>query len=126
LKIAAADVLTAKEQETLKKYYEKEIAKADWNQLEHKLRSSYNNIDWPQVNEKIHHEIERIRLDSMVNVYATALNSLKAAKVELQQNNLKGIPDTKYTLSLLDSAKKVMEISLLQLKAEKEKKIIKL
>jgi bla regulator protein BlaR1 len=126
LKLAAADVLTAKEQETLKKYYERELAKADWSKLEDKLRTSYDHINWPQVNEKIHQEIEKIRLDSMAVVYNTALNSLKAAKLELQQNNLKGIPDTRYTITLLDSAKRVMEVSLQNIKAVKEKKIIRL
>lgn len=126
LKSAAADVLTTEEQEALKKYYEKELAKADWTKLESKLRTSYNQINWPQVNERIQIEIEKIKIDSMVNVYNIALNSLKTAKLDLQENNLKGIPDTRFTVTLLDSAKKVMEQSLLQLKAVKEKKIIRL
>jgi beta-lactamase regulating signal transducer with metallopeptidase domain len=126
LKSAAADALSKKELETLKKYFEKEIEKADWHKLEDRLRTSYNNIDWKQVNAKIEQEIKRIRLDSMVNVYHTALNSLRAAESELQAEKLKGIPDSRYTLAIIDSAKKTMELSLQQLKAAKEKKIIRL
>jgi bla regulator protein blaR1 len=127
LETIAADALTEKEKQGLKLYYEKELEKAvDWNKMEEKIRTSYDNIDWPQVNQKISSELKKIRLDSFINVYNVALNNIKIAKQELQDQNLKGIPDSRITLTALDSAKKVMEESLKQLKAVKEKKIIKL
>jgi bla regulator protein blaR1 len=127
LEAIAADALTEKEKQGLKLYYEKELEKAvDWNKMEEKLRTSYNNIDWPQVNEKIGVELKKIRLDSFINVYNVALSNIKIAKQELQEQNLKGIPDSHITVCALDSAKKVMEESLSKLKAVKEKKIIKL
>jgi bla regulator protein BlaR1 len=127
LETIAADALTEKEKQGLKLYYEKELEKAvDWNKMEEKLRTSYNNIDWPEVNQKISTELKKIRLDSFINVYNVALSNIKIAKQELLEQNLKGIPDSRITLSALDSAKKVMEESLKELKAVKEKKIIKL
>ena len=94
--------------------------------MEEKLRTSYNNIDWPQVNQKIGVELKKIRIDSFINVYNVALSNIKIAKQELQDQHLKGIPDSHITICALDSARKVMEESLNQLKAVKEKKIIKL
>lgn len=126
LEAIAADALSTKEKQGLKLYYEKELEKVDWNKMEDKIRTSYNNIDWPQVNEKIGVELKKIRLDSFINVYNVALSNIKIAKQELQEQNLKGIPDSHITVCALDSAKKVMEESLSKLKAVKEKKIIKL
>jgi beta-lactamase regulating signal transducer with metallopeptidase domain len=126
LEAIAADALTTKEKQGLKLYFEKEIDKVNWDKMEEKLRTSYNNINWPQVNQKISTELKKIRLDSFINVYSVALSNIQIAKQELQEQNLKGIPDSRITVTALDSAKKVMEESLKQLKAVKEKKIIKL
>ena len=126
LEAFAADALTTKEKQGLKLYYEEELDKVNWDKMEVKLRTSYNKIDWPQVNQKIGVELKKIRLDSFITVYNVALSNIKIAKQELQDQHLKGIPDSHITICALDSARKVMEESLNQLKAVKEKKIIKL
>jgi hypothetical protein len=59
LESIAADALTAKEKQGLKLYYENELDKVNWDKMEDKLRTSYNSINWPQVNEKIGVELKK-------------------------------------------------------------------
>lgn len=126
VKSSVADAMTEVEKQRLKKLYQKELSSLDWNQLEEKLRLSYNQINWNTVNAKIDQEIAKIKIDSLTNVYSFALNNVIKAKQELQKESLKGIPDTDITLSGLDSAKKTLNKTLSELKAVKEKKIIRL
>ena len=126
VKSSVADAMTEVEKQRLKKIYQKELSNLDWNQLEEKLRLSYNQINWNSVNAKIDQEIAKIKIDSLTNAYSFALNNVIKAKQELQKESLKGIPDTDITLSGLDSAKKTLNKTLSELKAVKEKKIIRL
>jgi len=126
VKSSVADAMTEAEKQSLKKLYAKELSKLDWKELEDKLRASYDQINWNNVNAKMNREIVNIKIDSLTNVYNFALTNVIKAKQELQKECLKGIPDTDITIAGLDSAKKTLDKTLTELKAVKQKKIIRL
>ena len=126
VKSSVADAMTEAEKQSLKKLYAKELSKLDWKELEDKLRASYDQINWNNVNAKMNQEIVNIKIDSLTNVYNFALTNVIKAKQELQKECLKGIPDTDITIAGLDSAKKTLNKTLTELKAVKQKKIIRL
>jgi bla regulator protein blaR1 len=126
VKSSVADAMTEAEKQNLKKLYAKELSKLNWKQLEDKLKASYDQINWSNVNAKMNQEIVNIKIDSLTNVYNFALNNVIKAKQELQKECLKGIPDTDITIAGLDSAKKNLDKTLTELKAVKQKKIIRL
>jgi len=123
---SVADAMTDAEKQNLKKLYVKEFSKLNWKELEDKLKASYDQINWKNVNAKMNQEIVNIKIDSLTNVYNFALNNVIKAKQELQKECLKGIPDTNITIAGLDSAKKTLDKTLTELKAVKQKKIIRL
>ena len=121
-----ADALTEVEKLGLQKMYKQQIASADFKDLENKLRTSYNQLNWDNINTRTLNALTEIKIDSLKTVYTIALNNILIAKAQLKEEGMKGIPDSEITLSELDATKKNVDNSLNKLKALKEKKIIRL
>ena len=75
-----ADALTENEKACLKQKYDMDLAKVNWQNLENKLRLSYNNINWEKVNTQLNTAITTIKLDSLTEVYNIALDDLNKAE----------------------------------------------
>ena len=121
-----ADALTEVEKLELQKMYKQQIASADFKELENKLRNSYNQLNWDNINARTQNALTEIKIDSLKTVYTIALNNILTAKAQLKEEGMKGIPDSEITLSELEASKLNVDNSLNKLKALKEKKIIRL
>ncbi len=123
---AIADAMTEFEKKDLKKLYDQQIASIDFKKLEAKLRTSYDQLNWDNINARTNNALAEIKIDSLKYVYTTALNNILSAKKQLTAEGLIGIPDSEITISELDASKKNVDKSLNKLRALKEKKIIRL
>lgn len=121
-----ADVFTQREKEKLRKSYQKELDKFDWNKWENKLRIAYDQVDWNRVNEQLTKAVSNIRIDSLQKVYNEAICKIDDVSKELTLNQLKGIPDSDVSLKMLEEKKLEMQKALNKLKATRTKKVVHL
>lgn len=121
-----AEVFTPIEKAELKKMYEKELGKIDWNKWEQKLRASYNKIDWNNINTQLNMAVNNIRIDSIQQVYNVALSKLDKAAKLIAENELPTLPDTDITPELIQRKKKEALEVLRKITAVKNKKIVHL
>jgi bla regulator protein blaR1 len=121
-----ADAFDQQEKEALKKTYQKEIAKVDWNKLENKLKMAYDKIDWETINSQLATAVTQVRLDSIQRVYNQAISKLDVITKELTRNELKGIPDTDISLHDLEARRADMQKALNDLRKLRSKKIVHL
>ena len=121
-----AEALSMKEKEELKATYLKELEKLDWKQWENKLKFAYNNIDWDRVNSELNLAINQIRADSLQRVYNEAALILDKVQRQLQENQLKGIPDSDISIEAIEEKKQVIRKTLDELKGIRKKKIVRL
>lgn len=121
-----AEALSIKEKEELKASYFKELEKFDWKQWENKLKIAYNNIDWDRVNSELNMAISQIRADSLHRVYNEAAVKLDKVQRQLQENQLKGIPDSDISLQAIEEKKQAIRQALDELKGVRKKKIVRL
>lgn len=121
-----ADVFTQKEKEYLKESYHKEIEKFDWKIWENRLRTAYDNVNWEKVNAQLNNAITQIRIDSLKTVYNNVAIKLNEVQKELATQKLVGIPDTNISLESIIEKKEMAQRILTELKAVKNKKIVRL
>lgn len=121
-----ADAFSEKEKQELKKAYEKELNKFDWNKWEVKLKQAYENIDWEKVNNQLSYAINQIRIDSLQRVYNDVAIKLNDIQKELNANQVTNIPDTDITLKAVEDRKRKVQQTLNTLKAVRNKKIVHL
>lgn len=121
-----ADAFSEKEKQELKKVYEKELNKFDWNKWEVKLKQAYENIDWEKVNNQLSNAINQIRIDSLQRVYNDVAIKLNDIQKELNANQVTSIPDTDITLKAVEDRKRKVQQTLNTLKAVRNKKIVHL
>lgn len=121
-----ADAFSEKEKQELKKVYEKELNKFDWNKWEVKLKQAYENIDWEKVNNQLSYAINQIRIDSLQRVYNDVAIKLNDIQKELNANHVTSIPDTDITLKAVEDRKRKVQQTLNTLKAVRNKKIVHL
>lgn len=121
-----ADAFSEKEKQELKKVYEKELNKFDWNKWEVKLKQAYENIDWEKVNNQLSYAINQIRIDSLQRVYNDVAIKLNDIQKELNASQVTSIPDTDITLKAVEDRKRKVQQTLNTLKAVRNKKIVHL
>lgn len=121
-----ADAFSEKEKQELKKVYEKELNKFDWNKWEVKLKQAYENIDWEKVNDQLSYAVNQIRIDSLQRVYNDVAIKLNDIQKELNANQVTSIPDTDITLKAVEDRKRKVQQTLNTLKAVRTKKIVHL
>ena len=121
-----ADVFTKVEKDQMKTEYMKEVEKFNWKKWEDKLKSAYNQIDWDRINAQLDNAINHIRLDSLQKVYTGAATELNKVRQQLDENDLKGIPDSDITLKEVEQKTQQVEKLLNNLKAVRNKKIVHL
>jgi beta-lactamase regulating signal transducer with metallopeptidase domain len=119
-----ADALTMAEKENLKTRYYTELDKVDWKKLENRLRISYNNINWDNVNAQMGNALSKITIDSLTTVFNVALTNLNTAETWMTANNINSIPDTNFKLLEVQMQKEKVQQQLKTLSAIKERKII--
>lgn len=121
-----ADVFSEKEKTELKKVFDKEISKFDWNKWENKLRQAYDNVNWDKVNMQLDMALNKLKTDSLVKVYNLAAANMAMAQKELKSLALDGIPDSDITLKDLAEKQRQLQKEVRLLKASKNKKIVHL
>ena len=98
----------------------------NWQTWENKIRRSYNEIDWENINEKLDNAIYKIKLDSLQNVYSNISNNLESLIAILKDKKQTGIPDTDITSSSLEEKNNQVKKLLNKIKGLKTRKIIHL
>jgi len=98
----------------------------DWKKWENKLRLAYNKVDWEKVNEQLSKAISNIKLDSLQYAYTKVAGNLDRVQKEMEENELKGIPDTDISLNQVQRQKNEAQKNLNNLKSLRSKKIIHL
>jgi bla regulator protein BlaR1 len=121
-----ADVFTQQQKDELKSVYMKEMNKLDMKKWEEKLRLAYNQVDWDRVNIELNNAVASVRIDSLSHIYDKALTNLTEVQAELTNNNVNSIPDTDLSLQNIEKSRKELEKAIVDLKAVKNRKIVRL
>jgi bla regulator protein blaR1 len=121
-----ADAMTLQEKERVKQEYQKAMNNLDWEKMEDKLKVAYENINWNQVNTQLNNALVEIRIDSLQQVYTTAIAELNSIEKELKQTKQCGIPDSDITLKTLSAQKREAQKAINKLKSVRDRKIIHL
>ena len=121
-----ADVMTLHEKEKLKAEYQKSLNKIDWDKMQDQLRLAYDHINWNQINIQLTNALVEIKLDSLQQVYATAISNLSGIENELEKANQCSIPDSDITLKSIDQRKKEVQKAINKLKSVRSRKIVHL
>lgn len=121
-----ADAMTMAEKETVKAAYERAAEKANWNKMADKFRIAYDQIDWEGLNIELNNAVNNIRLDSLRQVYSTAMTNLSSLQKELKENGLKGIPDSDITVETLQKKIQELQKARVKVQAMRNKKVINL
>jgi len=121
-----ADALSSLEKERMKLAYENELSKQDWLQLENQLKVAYEHIDWVNVNTRLQAALTQIKVDSILRVFNTTLNTLADLENDMKKENVTCIPDTDVTLKSIARQKKKIKEELLKINTLKKKTIIRL
>jgi bla regulator protein blaR1 len=118
--------LTTHEKEQLRAEYKKAMSDLDWKKMEDKLKVAYDNIDWNQINTQLNHALVEIKMDSLQQVYTTAIAELSSLEKELVKAKEPGIPDTDVTLKSVTKHRKEIQKAINTLKSVRNRKIIHL
>jgi bla regulator protein blaR1 len=88
-----ADGLTKYEKEAARQIYQAELDKLNWKQLEQKLKSSYELVDWERVNGQLKEALTQVKADSIRKVESTKLKELCTIQTTLTTNCVTAMPD---------------------------------
>ena len=123
-----ADVLTTLEKQEVKEKYLKELSKVNWNNLETKLKLSYDQINWNKINTQLNSAITSIKLDSLETVYTIVNNELsKAEKMATVCDSISiELPMPDVSVEQIKQSKKQVQKNLDQIKAYRSRKVIHL
>jgi hypothetical protein len=94
--------------------------------MENKLRISYDNINWNQVNTELGKALVEIKLDSLQKVYTTVISNLSFLEKELVKAGDPGIPDTDITLETVECQKKEAQKAINTINSARTRKIVQL
>jgi beta-lactamase regulating signal transducer with metallopeptidase domain len=121
-----ADAMTQAEKENLKAKYYSQAEKVNWNQLENKLKLSYDDINWETVNNKLSSAITSFKIDSVKMACNVALSEIVKAETWMEENKSTSIPDTDVKLEAVKGMKLKLQGQLKVINEIKRKKIIHL
>jgi hypothetical protein len=122
-----ADVFNENEKAKMKNEWQKEInSKMNWENWENKLRQAYDQVDWEKVNLQLNNAIKQIQVDSLMTVYNNTMVTLRGVQRQLNNDSLKGIPDTDITLKEIADKQRLVQKALLDLRKVKARKIVRL
>jgi bla regulator protein blaR1 len=121
-----ADAMTQMEKAKAKQEYYSELKKLDWKKLENRIRFSFDNINWDQVNCQLESQVTSIRVDSLTKVYCVAMDGLRKAEKWMNENKVESIPDTDLKLEEIQAEKENVQEVLQRLRDVQHKKIVHL
>ncbi|MET0637553.1 MAG: M56 family metallopeptidase [Chitinophagaceae bacterium] len=121
-----ADAMTMAQKEVAKEVFKQDAEKQDWEKMEHKLKTSYEKIDWAEINKNLSNAMVQIKYDSLQYVYNVALTGLNELQKTLDKTETKAIPDTDITISAVIQKQELLKVAAETLKKAKTKKIIQL
>ncbi len=121
-----ADAMSSHEKDMLKEEYKKVISGLDWKKVEEKMRVAYDNINWNNINTELNNALVEIKLDSLQQVYTTAIDGLSSLEKELAKTKECGIPDSGITLKLVEQKKREAQKAINKLKSVRHRKIVHL
>lgn len=121
-----AEAFTSYEKAKLHELYNQKVNEIDWQQLEQKLRSSYEFMDWSKINSQLQISLAQIRQDSLHSELNNSVNGLTELENWMKANSVSSVPDSDMTLKSVEQLRKKAIQALENLKARKEKKIVKI
>ncbi|MCR6720602.1 MAG: hypothetical protein NVV59_09960 [Chitinophagaceae bacterium] len=121
-----ADALTSTEKALVREQLALEAEKLNLDKMEARLKQSYAEINWSDLNATLAEAVSSIKLDSLQSVYVNALAGLEELEKELISSNVKSVPDSDVSLKNIARKRALVESLLNKVIATKEKKIIKL
>ncbi len=121
-----ADAFVNKEKEILKSALQERLEQENWALLEHKIRLSFDKIDWASVQPRLWDAVQKIKTDSMLQISSEHLMNLASLQQQLEYNSQKGFPDSELTLKVLKDKQIRLQTEIKRLKKISAKKIVKL
>lgn len=121
-----ADAFNSEEKVKLKIQFQEEIKKIDWNQLETRLRISYNQINWNKVNELINNSKEEMMRDSLQQELKRSFQLLNQLEHLMTQYQITSVPDTDLTIEKIRENLYQINTQLNKIKSAKARKTIRL
>jgi hypothetical protein len=94
--------------------------------MEDRLKVAYDKIDWNQINTQLNNALVEIKMDSLQQVYTTAIAELSSLQKELVKTKQPGIPDSDITLKAVTEHRKEIQKAINTLKSVRNKKIVHL
>lgn len=121
-----ADVMTYAEKQKIKVGYLQEVDKINWKQLEERLKQSYFQTNWDEVNDKLNSAIAGYRLDSLEQSLKATINSIVEIEKFVIKNQSQELIHPELSLESLRDKKLQVKETLDRVKAIRNKKIIQL
>lgn len=121
-----ADALTSNEKHQLHKMYMEEMKKIDWKEIEKRIKISSQETDLEKMNLYLHAEMNKYKLDSIVQVYTETVSYLTALEKIVKHYKKQEIIHPEICISQIQKQKKQIESETRKLKAIRDRKIISL
>ncbi|MGV3528779.1 MAG: M56 family metallopeptidase [Flavisolibacter sp.] len=122
-----ADALNEGEKELVKDAYNRQLAAVNWQNIEKNLKANYEKIDWTAVNmdmAKALTEIELAKLEKKQEVFLEQLQKLEKEICTSETADCVLLPDA--SLKEIKQAQEEVRRNLQEIRAAKDKKIIRL
>lgn len=124
-----ADAMTKIEKDAVKAEYEAKLAEQqaeEWRKVEQQMRKAYDQINWHALQTELQSELYKLRLDSVQNVYQSALVTFNQLQRQLETSKLKAIPDTDITIGTILERKRQTVEGLKRLDKLRNRKTVEL
>lgn len=121
-----ADALTSQQKSVLQQAYLEELQKINWEKMEDRLRHSAASVDLENMNLQLKKELTHFKLDSLVKAYSVSINTLKSVEAFVKDNKEQEMIHPEISIPVIVEQRKALEVQLNQIKAIRDKKIIRL
>lgn len=123
---AIADVLTNEEKLKAREDYLREIENIDWTTLEKNLKADYEKINWPKIDLELKNALATARLDSLQQSYEHMLREIEKSVPREKCSVKEALPFPDESIEVIEIHKQKIRSQVREIKAIKEKKVIKL
>ena len=94
--------------------------------MEDRLRHSAASVDLENMNLQLKKELTHFKLDSLVKAYSVSINTLKSVEAFVKDNKEQEMIHPEISIPVIVEQRKALEVQLNQIKAIRDKKIIRL
>jgi hypothetical protein len=123
-----ADGLTDEEKARVKQEYILSLNKIDWINMEKKLKTAYETINWKEIDANLQRALLSARMDSLQGAYEETLKTIEKAREEIKTGALtyENLPFPDASLKEVRKREEQVRSQLKEIKIIRTKKVIKL